>query len=379
MTSSTAARAEAGARGATSATTMPRVMLVDDSGVSRALMARWLTEAGVEIVAQARNGEEARDTIVAANPDIVLLDIEMPRLGGIDVLPHLLKRVPGVKIVMVSTLSRRNARITIEALRAGATDALAKPDSGWAGTSAPAFRDELVRKVRDLGEADTVAVAIPDVAPRPWPQRVVQKPSPPASPVKARGSTGIVVIGSSTGGPNALFTMLKHLPSSPAVPILIAQHMPPMFTSILGEHITRLTGISAAEAKHREPVVPGRIYIAPGGRHMSMSGGPKHPLICISDDPPENFCRPSVNPLFRSAASGWGENAFGIVLTGMGSDGLDGARALKAVGAQVMVQDAASSVVWGMPGSVFNAGLADAVMDLDGLGTFLATELGAMA
>ncbi len=374
MTSSANAKAEPG-QVVTPGGNAPRVMLVDDSGVSRALMTRWLNEAGVDIVATARNGEEARDLIADIRPDIVLLDIEMPRLGGIDVLPDLLKRCPGVKIIMVSTLSRRNARITIDALRAGATDALAKPDSGWAGTSAPAFREELVRKVLALGAEQTEPTVEKIVKPRA--NRIADSAARRAVPVHAAGGdTSIVVIGSSTGGPNALFTMLNQLPQSPSAPILIAQHMPPMFTSILAEHITRLTGISAAEAVHGEPLTAGRIYVAPGGLHMSVTGGPgRRSLISLSDAEPENFCRPSVNPLFRSAASGWGSSALGIVLTGMGSDGLDGARALKAAGAQVLVQDAATSVVWGMPGAIVRAELADAVLPLEQLGARLADQL----
>ena len=367
MISKAAVRAPAGASGEPPI----RVMLVDDSGVSRALMERWLSEAGVEIVAAARNGEEARDLIAKARPDTVLLDIEMPKLCGMTVLPELLERLPGVRVVMASTLSQRGARITIEAMQLGAADAIAKPAGGWASSGAPEFRAELIRKVKALGRRDeaprakrpltSVAAAAP-AGPAPQPQQA--KPAKPAQ--HAGPKPDIVVIGSSTGGPNALFKMLSGFPAPPTAPILIAQHMPPTFTAIFGEHLGRLSGLDAAEAVHGEALLPGRIYIAPGGRHLevirSVGGG----TVLLSDAPPENFCRPSVNPLFRSAAA-WGSGALGFMLTGMGSDGLEGSRSLKAGGARLLVQDAETSVVWGMPGTVARAGLADAVMPLDEL------------
>ncbi len=344
----------------------PRVMLVDDSGVSRALMARWLGEAGVQIACMARNGEEALAEVVAARPDVILLDIEMPRMSGIEVLPQLLALAPRAKVVMVSTLSRRNARISLDALRAGAVDTLAKPESGWAGQGAPAFRDELIRKVLALGTR--VDVTVPRVA--------IDGPVRPERARTPLKRPAIVGIGASTGGPRALFALLQGLRKPPPVPILITQHMPPMFTAILAEHLTRLTDIPAAEAVDGEQLAPGRIYVAPGNSHMSarryQDGSA---IISLSNGVPENFCRPSVNPLFRSLADGWGKAALGIVLTGMGSDGLAGARRMKEAGAAILVQDAQTSVVWGMPGAIAKAGLANEVLPLDHLTVELASLL----
>lgn len=352
-----------------------RVMLVDDSGVTRALMQRWLGEAGIEVVAVASNGEEARNRIAACQPDIVILDIEMPRLGGIDVLPELLALVPGVRVVMASTLSTRSAEVTVAALRLGACDAIAKPTTGWAGRDTADFRGELIRKIKALGPRVDAARAKPAL---PAGTRRVETPPAADVPEVPAAATGpapkLVVIGASTGGPNALFALLADLKAEGGAPILIAQHMPPTFTSIFAEHLQRVSGRKAAEAEHGEPLQRGRIYVAPGGRHMEVARSRRGGELRLTDAPPENFCRPSVNPLFRSAAA-WGPEAFGIVLTGMGTDGLTGAKELKDAGARIFVQDAASSVVWGMPGAIARQGLADAVLPLDRLGNLLRTEL----
>ncbi|MBB5280087.1 protein-glutamate methylesterase/protein-glutamine glutaminase [Pacificimonas flava] len=350
-----------------------RVMLVDDSGVTRALFERWLREAGIDIVAAAKNGEEARELIASCNPDIVILDIEMPKLGGLDVLPELLALSPGVRILMASTLSRRGARITMDALKMGAADALAKPDSGWASSQAQGFRADFLRRIEALGRRAPAGRSL-----RPA-QRAAQAPQRIGNAL--RYSPGprpaIVVIGASTGGPNALFTLLANLPSQLAAPIVITQHMPPTFTAVFAEHLARTSGHPAREAGDNEVLESGHIYVAPGGRHLEVRRTRNDKAVSIlTDAPPENFCRPSVNPLFRSAAA-WGQHALAIVLTGMGSDGLEGARELKAAGARLYVQDARTSTVWGMPGSIARAGLSDAVLPLSALSRLIRTELAA--
>jgi two-component system chemotaxis response regulator CheB len=350
-------------------------MLVDDSGVTRALMTRWLVDAGIDVVATARDGQEALETVAKAAPDVLLLDVEMPRLGGIEVLPALLAAAPDMRVIMASSLTTRSAEVTIEAFRLGASDAIAKPMSGWASHGAPEFRGELVRKVRALGESQAARPQLQVRAKGPVHRDPATEDSPPLSLVLPEGPPpDLIVIGASTGGPNALFGLLARLPADSRAPIVITQHMPPTFTKIFAEHLGRVSGRPAQEAEHGAPLAPGSIYVAPGGRHLEVMRGGPHGTARLSDAKPENFCRPSVNPLFRSAAA-WGEQALALVLTGMGTDGLEGVQVLKQAGGRVAVQDAASSIVWGMPGCVARAGLADAVLGLEPLRAVLRTEL----
>nr|WP_255536307.1 chemotaxis-specific protein-glutamate methyltransferase CheB [Pacificimonas pallii] len=342
-------------------------MLVDDSGISRVLMARWLDESGAQVVSQASNGREALANIASARPDIVLLDIEMPGKSGIEILPLLREASPQSRIVMVSTLTQRNAAITMEALSAGAVEALAKPNSDWSGSSVAEFRRRLVETVWGICQGSEAA----------WPVGAAAEVRSAGRAGTRRARPSIVAIGASTGGPAALFSLLKHLPKAPRVPILIAQHMPPMFTGLLGTHLTRQTGISSAEAVHDDAITQGQIYIAPGAHHMSVRrAADGTPRIRITDDPPENFCRPSVNPLFRSVADIYGSAALAIMLTGMGKDGLEGTKAMRAAGAHILAQDAVSSIVWGMPGAIVHEGLADDVLSIEDMGPFVADLVG---
>lgn len=338
-----------------------RVMLVDDSGISRALMTRWIEESGTGVVAAtAADGREAVETLRSTPIDVVVLDIEMPELNGIAALPHLLAARPGVRIMMASTLSERGARVTLEALRLGAADAIAKPRAGWGARGGLDFRQELIAKIVALGTPEAEAVL--SAAPRPADPSLVHRRT-----AMARNPARVVVIGASTGGPNALFGIISALPRNIGVPILVAQHMPPMFTSILAEHLGRHAEMPAFEAADGMPARPGHVYIAPGGFHMSLRSGAAGAEIAIDEGTPENFCRPSVNPLMRSAAEVYGAQALGVMLTGMGSDGLAGARALVAAGGTLIAQDQATSVVWGMPGAVVRAGLAAEVLAVDAI------------
>ena len=348
-----------------------RVMIVDDSAVVRGLVARWLgAEPELNVVASLRTGREAVEQLERADPEVVILDIEMPELDGLSALPRLLEKKRDLVVIMASTLTRRHAEVSLKALALGAADYIPKPDSGRGFSTSPEFRRELVEKIKQLAarrrrrsdaraqrpqdpgrSPDRLSLARPaEIRLRPWSTRTPR----------------VLLIGSSTGGPQALTTVLSGLgPVCERAPVLITQHMPPTFTTILAEHLTRASGRPVHEAADGEPITPGKIYVARGGRHMLMSRRDHQPVIRLDDNPPVNFCRPAVDPFFSSATAVWGNAALAVILTGMGCDGLDGAKTLVAAGSNVIAQDEATSVVWGMPGSAAQAGICAAVLPLE--------------
>jgi two-component system chemotaxis response regulator CheB len=344
-----------------------RVMIVDDSSVVRGLVSRWIDEEpGLEVVARQANGRLAVGDVAWSAPEIVLLDIEMPVMDGLEALPLLLKARPELKVLMVSTLTRRNAEISFKALALGALDYVPKPDTNREITTSLDFRREVIRKVKSLGRARTKPMRLKDggrvevggVAL----DEAIKKPlhfkQRPFSLVPPR----IIAIGSSTGGPEALASVLGGAsPSLSRIPVVVAQHMPPVFTSILAERLARATGRETKEGVEGEPLEPGTIYVAPGNHHMTVVR-PAQPALRIGDEPPVHFCRPAVDPLFASVAATYGPAALGIVLTGMGYDGAAGARAIAEAGGSVIAQDEASSVVWGMPGAAAAVGACAAML-----------------
>jgi two-component system chemotaxis response regulator CheB len=347
-----------------------RVMVVDDSAVVRGLISRWLNEdPGTCVVALARTGREAVDQLDRADPHVVILDIEMPELDGISALPLLLAKKPNLVVIMASTLTRRNAEISIKALSLGAADYVPKPETNRGVTTCVDFRQSLVTKVRELGSRALRRSQLRS----PEPGRPVLAPGPfagVASRLVLRPATArprVLLIAASTGGPQALMSLAPHLaPVLEVAPIFITQHMPPTFTTILAEHLARVSGGRAREALDGEAVEPGMIYVAPGGRHMRVGRDRGAlPVVRLDDGPAVNFCKPAVDPLFTSASAVWGSGVLAVVLTGMGADGTNGARDIVAAGGAVIAQDEATSVVWGMPGSVANAGLCAAVLPLD--------------
>lgn len=339
-----------------------RVMVVDDSVVIRGLIARWLTETGLfDVVTTAANGRIALDALERFKPDIALLDLEMPEMDGVAALPLLLKRQPGMKVIVISTLTKRNAEISLKCLSLGAVDYLAKPESSRAASTSEDFRRDLIEKLK-VHAGSRGRVAVRDTGPKHVRTAV--------KPIHSRPQ--YLLIGASTGGPRAIEEVLTSLGTvAQRVPILIVQHMPPMFTAVFADHLRTLLGIRVTEPRDGEAIMPGNIFVAPGGRHMGISPGPSHPSIRLDDGPAVNFCRPAVDVLFRDAASVLGQTALAVVLTGMGSDGTQGARALVGTGAMVLAQDEATSTVWGMPGGVAKAGLAHDILPLEAIGPAL--------
>lgn len=339
-------------------------MVADDSAVIRGLISRVLdAEADIEIVASVPDGRAAVSALQRTPVDVVVLDVDMPIMDGLTAIPLLVKAAPGIKIVMASTHTRRNAKITLSALSAGAADYILKPSAAREMLGPASFNRELIEKIRHLGAKLGRAVAkTPADAPRAVeagpPKPLLLRPAPVFAPQ-------IIAFGSSTGGPQALLQVLKDFAPGAHVPILVAQHMPATFTSILASHITRQCGVSAMEATDGLTLEQGRVYVAPGNFHMTVDA--THTLR-LNQDPPENYCRPSVNPMLRSLAACYGSRVLAVILTGMGRDGLNGCRAVVEAGGAVFAQDEATSVVWGMPGAVAVAGLCSAVLPLAEIG-----------
>jgi two-component system chemotaxis response regulator CheB len=353
-------------------------MVVDDSVVIRGLIARWIgSEPDMVVAASLRTGLDAVNQIERVNPDVAVLDIEMPELDGISALPLLLAKKRNLIIIMASTLTRRNAEISFKALSLGASDYIPKPESTREPAAAETFRHDLIQKIRHLGAKVRRAVPVspsPPLAPAlDRPREPLPRPplAPVAPPQLMRRAFSMqapraLLIGSSTGGPQALMTLVTELgPVIDRFPVLITQHMPPTFTTILAEHLARSSHRPAHEAVDGEIVKAGQIYLAQGGRHMRVARHGADVVIALDDGPPVNFCRPAVDPLFSSAIDVWQGGVLAVVLTGMGSDGMRGGKEIVAAGGSVIAQDEASSVVWGMPGAAANAGICAAVLPLN--------------
>jgi two-component system, chemotaxis family, protein-glutamate methylesterase/glutaminase len=361
-----------------------KVAIVDDSVVIRGLMCRWLTEAGgFQVTGTYRNGIDAVAGIARTEPDVVVLDIEMPEMDGITALPLLLKLRPGLVVIIASTLTVRNADISLRCLQLGATDYLPKPSSNREVTTSTSFREMLVDKVRCLAPKRKQARRLepaPAVQGNIVPIRADRDGHALALRKPALIRPKAVVIGASTGGPQALTRLLNQMgKAAHALPILVAQHMPASFTSMFAEHLRKQVKVDAVEAIHEETLRPGRVYIAPGGQHMTVERFGELGRIALNTSPPVNFCRPSVDVLFESACRVFGGSALAVMLTGMGADGARGAVQLADAGASVIAQDEATSVVWGMPGATARAGACSAILPLDEISASLSRMIGVAA
>jgi two-component system chemotaxis response regulator CheB len=358
-----------------------RVMVVDDSAVVRGLLTRLLeADPQIGVVASVGNGQAALGALARVDPEVVVLDIEMPVMDGLTALPKLIAAKPGLQVLMASTLTEHNAEVSLRALAAGATDYVAKPSAQI--MSAQIFKHDLLEKVKTLGLAARRRQPAParrEPAPASAAPRVAPVQMPVPTPRVRRAPAGIaqvIAIGSSTGGPQALLSVLNGIGPSLTLPVLITQHMPPTFTTIMAQHLTKTSGTQASEARDGEAIVPGRIYVAPGDYHMTVAVENGTKVLRLNQRAPENFCRPAVDPMFRSVAEAYGSHALAVILTGMGRDGAAGATAIAAAGGAVVAQDEATSVVWGMPGAAVQAGCVDSVLALPEIGAYLRRAMG---
>jgi two-component system chemotaxis response regulator CheB len=352
-----------------------RILVVDDSALMRRLLARALEgQADFVVDGTATDGLAALAAIERRPPDLVTLDVEMPQLDGLATVERIRQRWPRLPVIMCSTLTAGGAAVTLDALARGASDYIAKPTSASSlDANLKAFGDELARKVRALLRLREPVLA--GVAPAPTPPAT----PPPRAARHVDTRPRLLVIGASTGGPNALAEVLRHLPASLPVPVVIAQHMPPVFTRLLAERLDGICALPVREGTDGAELLPGEVWLAPGDYHMLVASRGGRVSLRLEQGPPVNFCRPAVDPLLQSAADCYGGDVLTVILTGMGRDGQQGCRQLYASGATIYAQDEASSVVWGMPGAVVQAGVAQRVLPLADIGPAIVARLGATA
>jgi two-component system, chemotaxis family, protein-glutamate methylesterase/glutaminase len=358
-----------------------RIMVVDDSAITRALIARTLVYyPDMKLVATAGDGEAALEAAAHAEPDVILLDVEMPRMDGVTAIPLLLKAAPRTRIIMVSGVTSENARITLQALAAGAADSVQKPNSP---DDVERFATELARKIRAVGNtAKASPTARLPLRTRPGKvlsqqiiNKLVAKHQEPNTPLRP-GRFRAVAIASSTGGPQALIKLFTAWNGRRfTIPLFITQHMPPVFTKLLAENLRRCSGMQVHEAEHGMMVEPGHVYVAPGDKHLLVVRGVGQPVLQLSDAPPVNSCRPSADVMFESISRAYGKQVLGLVLTGMGRDGCEGARIISEAGGTILAQDAASCVVYGMPRAVAESGMVHSVLSLDGISDYIQSHL----
>jgi two-component system chemotaxis response regulator CheB len=333
-----------------------RILVVDDSVVIRKVLSDTLSkDPELEVVASASDGRIALSKIEQFHPDLVTLDIEMPVMDGLETLKELRKSHPKLPVIMFSTLTEHGASATLNALSLGASDYATKPsNTGSPALAIAAIAAELIPKIKALCSGSS-------------PKLKTMPPRPAVLRPRSIHPIEIVAMGTSTGGPNALGAVLPRIPRDFPVPIVVVQHMPPIFTRLLAERLANQCEIPVAEGVAGLTLAPGSAWIAPGNFHMTVAHFGVHRRLGLNQNPPEHSCRPAVDPLFRSVAAVFRANVLAVVMTGMGSDGVLGAQHIREAGGEVIIQDEASSVVWGMPGLVYAAGQADAVYPLDQL------------
>lgn len=334
-----------------------KVLIVDDSIVVRRIISETLREEkSVQIVGTAPNGNIALAKISHLQPDIIILDLEMPEMDGLQTIREIRKIAPKLPILVFSAFSERGGRLTLEALSLGANDYITKPQEiNNINEAMICIKEMLLPRITSI--CNKTINAFPKTT-------LLQKIFVPTIPHSTPKKIEVIAIGVSTGGPNTLQEILSPLPKDFPVPIVIVQHMPPIFTRLLAERLHLKCQIPVHEASHGEKLVSPGIWIAPGGLHLVVSNCQKEVILKIHEEAPENFCRPSVDVLFQSIAKVYGPYSLGVILTGMGSDGLIGSQSIREAGGQIFAQDEATSVVWGMPGQIVRAGLSNQVVPL---------------
>lgn len=334
-----------------------RVLIVDDAAVVRRLVAVALqSDPDLEVVGTAADGRIALARLAELQPDVMLLDLEMPVMSGLETLAALRKTHPRLPVIMFSRFTQKGVEATVHALTLGADDYVPKPGDGL--DVGRCIEELLIPKIKLLAQRRRPPAGSCSHS----------AANAPAAPAQRKGPVQIVVIGTSTGGPNALAELLPALPADWQVPIGIVQHMPPDFTARLAERLSEKSRLRVREAAAGEPISASQAWVARGDYHLTVRPEGKGVRLALHQGPPVNGCRPAVDVLFRSAAEVYGPGVLAVVLTGMGQDGLRGCEQVKAAGGQILVQDEASSVVWSMPGAVAGAGLADRVLPLQHLG-----------
>lgn len=351
-----------------------RVLIVDDAVMVRSRLSKILsTDSQIEVAGVAATGQIALAKLPHLKPDVVVLDVEMPDLDGLQTLSRIRQMDAQLPVIMFSAMTTTGATATLDALTLGASDYVTKPTQlGNVAEITEYLQDTLIPKIKALSQKNTEErLAQSSLAPIASAQQIavaqtaeaqVQFPPPMQ---RSRSTAEIVAIGVSTGGPNALATLLAGIPPDFPVPVVIVQHMPPMFTRLLAERLTAKCSLPVREAIMGSPLLPGTIWIAPGDYHLRVKRLDAGVQLLLDQSPARNSCRPSVDVLFESVAQAYGDRALAVILTGMGQDGLQGCRQIRDHSGQILAQDQASSVVWGMPGYVVNAGLADAVLPID--------------
>ncbi|MDF1800267.1 MAG: chemotaxis response regulator protein-glutamate methylesterase [Planctomycetota bacterium] len=351
-----------------------KVLVVDDSVVIRRLLTAVLdADPRIEVVGYSTNGKLALRKIEQLEPEVVTLDVMMPVMDGIECMREIRKRWKDLPVIMFSSLTEEGAAVTLEALEAGANDFVTKPwhTDGYAA-SVNQVSDALIQRIVAFHRPRDAKVQSRSTAP----QGAVRAALPtPTRPRVGNRAVTAIVIGASTGGPNALNELFSVLPADLGVPILITQHMPPMFTTMLAERLDKLSDLHVREASDGDLVLPGQALLAPGDFHMRFKRAGTSILVALEQDEPVHSCRPAVDPMFASAREVWGPGLLAVVLTGMGQDGAKEAARIVEAGGQVLAQDEASSVIWGMPGAVALAGTADAVLPLDELASEIAQRV----
>lgn len=360
-----------------------RVLIVDDSSLIRRLISRVLeSDPEIEVVGTAANGIIALEKAAQLQPDAITLDIEMPEMDGLETLTHLQQEFPKIKVIMFSTLTERGARATIDSLLRGASDYVTKPsNTGQMDEAESRLRATLLPRLKDLcGIARAKAqISAATAAPTPKPAASFAQPTvparqPAASPKRSQHYR-VVAIGLSTGGPAALSDVLARMPGDFPLPIVVTQHMPPLFTQFLADRLNARSALKVMEAREGQEIEPGSVYIAPGDFHMRVVIRDNKTVIALDQGPPENSCRPAVDVMMRSVSDVFGADVVAAILTGMGQDGKLGVEAVRKHGGYVIAQDSATSVVWGMPGAVVEAGLAHQVVGLQSIADALLAKV----